>query len=73
MNLGLNKNGNSLKYLAGNFFIFFGSQMAFELFELLPLGCFPSPFQMYAGGIKSLIATFAIYGLNKAIKKETPE
>lgn len=69
--LGLNKNGNSLKYLVGNFFLFLGVQMAFELYGLLPSGVFPSVFQMYEAAIQSLIATLAIYGVNKATHKET--
>jgi len=68
--LGLNKNGNSWKYLVGNFFLFFGSQIVFELYEMLPSGVFPSLFQAYEAAIKSLIATLAIYGLNRATKKE---
>ena len=69
--LGLNKNGNNLKYTVANFFLFFGAQIAFELYLLLPEGVFPSPFQAYAAGVKSLIATLAIYGLNRATHKET--
>jgi len=56
--------------MIANFLLFFGAQLAFELYEMLPTGSFPSEFQIYEAAIKSLIATFAIYGLNKAIHKE---
>lgn len=69
--LGLNENGNNILYIVGNFLLFFGAQIAIELAILLPQETFPSPFQVYASAIKSLVATFGIWGINKATNKET--
>ena len=68
--LGLTRNGNTWVFILGNFLIQFGAQIAFELYELLPQGAMPTEYQLYSAGIKALIGTLAIYGLNKATHKE---
>jgi len=68
--LGLSDKGNDWKYIVSNFFIVFGSQVGFELFELLPTGVFPSAFEFYKATITAFISALAFYGINKARTKK---
>ena len=70
MNLGVNVDGNTWKLALINFGLFFAAQLVYGLIELLPLGVFPSPWQLYKMGIISLGTTLGFYGINKVTHKK---
>jgi len=49
----------------------FAVQVAWCLYEMLPTGQFPCPFDFYRAAITAFVTTTAFYGINKlSVKKE---
>jgi len=73
MGLGVNPNGNNWKYALANFAVILGTQILFNLNDLMATpDVFPTPWWICKTMLTSAVATFIFAGYNKlTAKKET--